>query len=87
MRPLLPPSVIDRPKVGFGAPLRDWLTGPMRGDVEGRLAESQLKVRGWFAPRPVRRLWHDTLEGRVDGAYTIWAVVTADLWAEQFGVS
>lgn len=87
MRPLLPPSVIDRPKVGFGAPLRDWLTGPMRGDVEGRLAESQLKVRGWFAPRPVRRLWDDTLEGRVDGAYTIWAVVTADLWAEQFGVS
>src|SRR5207244_1338727 len=43
MKPFLPASVLTRPKVGFGAPLRDWLVGPMREEVEDRLGETQLR--------------------------------------------
>jgi asparagine synthase (glutamine-hydrolysing) len=87
MEPLLPRDVIYRPKTGFGAPLREWLRGPMRSDVEARLDPAHLKKRSWFDTDAVQRLWRGTLAGRIDGSYAIWTVVTADLWAERFSVS
>jgi asparagine synthase (glutamine-hydrolysing) len=87
MEPLLPHEVIYRPKAGFGAPLRTWLAGPMKADMEARLAPDHLRQRGWFDPTAVQRLWRDTLAGRVDGTYALWTVVTVDLWAEAFHVN
>lgn len=87
MEPLLPHDVIYRPKAGFGAPLRAWLAGPMKADMEARLSPEQLRIRGWFDPIAVQRLWRDTLAGRVDGTYALWTVVTVDLWAEAFHVN
>jgi len=87
MEPLLPQDVIYRPKAGFGAPLRTWLAGPMKADMEARLAPDHLRQRGWFDPTAVQRLWRDTLAGRVDGTYALWTVVTVDLWAEAFHVN
>jgi asparagine synthase (glutamine-hydrolysing) len=87
MESLLPREVVYRPKTGFGAPLRAWLRGPMRKDVEARLDPAHLAKRGWFDASAVQRLWKDTLSGRVDGSYAVWTVVTADIWAERFGVT
>jgi asparagine synthase (glutamine-hydrolysing) len=36
-RPLLPPEVLTRRKIGFTVPLRDWLSGPLRPLVQERL--------------------------------------------------
>jgi asparagine synthase (glutamine-hydrolysing) len=56
MESLLPREVVYRPKTGFGAPLRAWLRGPMRADVEARLDPAHLKKRGWFDASAVQRL-------------------------------
>lgn len=42
---LLPPRVLDRGKRGFGVPISEWLRGPCREVVEGRLAPGGARVR------------------------------------------
>jgi asparagine synthase (glutamine-hydrolysing) len=84
MEPLLPREVIYRDKTGFGAPLRHWLAGPLASLVDGVLSEGSLRARGVFDPRGVRALIDAHRAGRVDGAYTLLALVCIELWCRMF---
>ncbi|HEX6039517.1 asparagine synthase (glutamine-hydrolyzing) [Longimicrobium sp.] len=84
MEPLLPRDVIYRPKSGFGAPLRQWLKGELRGHVEDTLSPQALRSRGLFDPAAVRRLVEADRAGRVDGAYTILALMCVEIWCRLF---
>ena len=84
MEPLLPREVIYRPKSGFGAPLRQWLKNELRGQVEDTLSPAALRARGLFDPAAVRRLVDADRAGRVDGAYTILALMCVEIWCRLF---
>ena len=84
VRGLVPDEVLHRPKSGFGAPVREWVRGPLRDMVRDRLTSAGFRDRGWFDPANVGRLLNDTFAGRVDGSYVIWALVMIDHWAERF---
>ena len=84
MEPYLPREVIYRPKSGFGAPLRRWLHGELRGTVRDALSDEALRRRGWFEPAAVARLVDADRRGAVDGAYTIFALVCLELWCRMF---
>jgi len=84
MRGIVPDAVLRRPKSGFGAPVREWIRGPLRGMVRERLTSSTFRARGWFDPASVDRLLARTAADRVDGAYVLWALVMIDCWAERF---
>ena len=83
----LPPSILHRPKTGFGAPLRTWLAGPMRAGMDDWLETACRTHPDWFHPHAVRSLWKDTLEGRADGSYALWTITTLTQWAAAFHVS
>lgn len=80
----LPHDIIYRPKSGFGVPLRAWLNGPMRPMLEEVLSPAALAGRGIFDPAAVQRLKDATLSGRVDGSYTLLAVIAIELWSRRF---
>src|ERR1700722_8215444 len=84
MQGVLPLDVVYRPKSGFGAPLRRWLRHELRGRVEDTLAPAVLRRRGFFDPTAVRALIDDDREGRVDGSYTIFALMCFELWCRRF---
>jgi asparagine synthase (glutamine-hydrolysing) len=84
MRDMLPHGVVYRRKSGFGAPLRRWLRHELRGRVEDTLDPAVLRRRGFFDPRAVRALIDDDRQGRIDGAYTIFALVCFELWCRRF---
>ena len=84
MRSMLPHDVVYRPKSGFGAPLRRWLRQELRSRVEDTLDSAVLRRRGFFDPRAVRALIDDDRQGRVDGAYTIFALMCFELWCRRF---
>jgi asparagine synthase (glutamine-hydrolysing) len=84
MEPYLPREVIYRPKTGFGAPLRSWLRHELRPMAEALLSETTLKRRGLFDPKAVQRLIERDRQGRLDGAYTIFALMCIELWAQIF---
>jgi asparagine synthase (glutamine-hydrolysing) len=84
MRGVLPHDVIYRPKSGFGAPLRRWLRHELRVRVEDTLDPEVLRRRGFFDPRAVRALIDDDRQGRLDGGYTIFALMCFELWCRRF---
>lgn len=84
MEPYLPRDVIYRPKTGFGAPLRYWLRNPLRPVVEEVLSKASLQRRGLFDPDEVAKLVILDRQGRVDGAYTIFALMCIEWWCRIF---
>jgi asparagine synthase (glutamine-hydrolysing) len=84
MEPFLPRAVIYRPKAGFGAPLRRWLRVELRPMVEDTLNEQAIGRRGFFDPHAVRSLIEADRHGRVDGSYTIFALMSFELWCRRF---
>ena len=84
MEPVLPRDVIYRKKSGFSAPLRNWMRGELRDTVEETLNEHALRARGLFDPKAVRKLVELDRDGRVDGAYTILALMCVEIWCRQF---
>lgn len=81
---VLPRDVVYRPKSGFGAPLRHWLRHELRMTVEDTLDPAALRRRGFFHPERVRALVDADLKGRIDGSYTIFALMCFELWCRRF---
>jgi len=84
MEPDLPHDVIYRRKSGFGAPLRRWLRNELLATVDETLSPDALRTRGLFDPAAVQHLIALDRAGRVDGAYTIFALMCVELWSRQF---
>lgn len=78
----VPRHLIDRPKMGFGIPLDDWLRGPLRDWAEALLAEDRLRAEGYFDPAPVRAAWTRHLRGEAALGYRLWSVLMFQAWLE-----
>ena len=85
MRATLPKAVIDRPKAGFGAPIRSWLIGDLRPMVHDLLSADAVAARGLFEPRVVEQLVRDEEAGVADNALRIWALLCLELWSGEVG--
>jgi len=84
MEPYLPHDVIYRKKTGFGVPLRKWINEDLRSMMDETLSSTALRNRGIFDPKGVKKLIDDDRAGFIDGAYTILAVLSIELWCRIF---
>ncbi|MDH3580655.1 MAG: asparagine synthase C-terminal domain-containing protein, partial [Hyphomicrobiales bacterium] len=81
----VPPSMIERPKQGFGIPLDDWLRGSLRDWAEDLLSEERLRSEGFFQSQPIRSAWQSHLKGERQFGYRLWSVLMFQTWLEAGG--
>jgi asparagine synthase (glutamine-hydrolysing) len=79
----VPQRLIERPKMGFGIPVGEWLRGPLRDWAESLLDEGRLKREGLLNAEPVRRKWEEHLRGVRNWQYYIWDVLMFQGWLEE----
>ena len=58
----VPKELIERPKMGFGIPMSDWLKGPLKEWAEELLDETRLRSQVFY-PEVVRQMWSEHLMG------------------------
>lgn len=78
----VPKNLIERPKMGFGVPLAEWLRGPLKGWAAELLGRSRLEREGYFRPRPISQKWNEHLSGRRNWSYPLWDVLMFQAWLE-----
>jgi asparagine synthase (glutamine-hydrolysing) len=79
----VPRALIERPKMGFGVPIGDWLRGPLREWGEALLGEARLVREGYFEPGIVRKCWGEHLSGYRNWQYRLWNVLMFQSWLEH----
>jgi asparagine synthase (glutamine-hydrolysing) len=75
----VPSELFERPKMGFGVPLDDWLRGPLRPWAEDLLNVSTLRAQGYFDTGIVGQTWQAHLNGASNGT-RLWSVLMFQAW-------
>lgn len=79
----VPTTLTDRPKQGFGSPVRSWINGPLNDWAEDLLSEERLNRDGIFNTKPVRKLWLDCQQNNNKSYSRLWTVLMFQAWYQH----
>jgi asparagine synthase (glutamine-hydrolysing) len=83
LQKFLPVSMIERPKMGFGVPVGQWLRGPLREWGEDLISEDRLRREGFLDPDAVRRLWRRHLRNDRGENDALWQILAFQSWTSN----
>ena len=84
LRGLLPDAILDRPKMGFGVPLAEWLRGSLKEMVLDTVLSDRALARGYFKPAAVREMVAAHMAGSNDHQYPLWDLLLLERWHRMF---
>jgi len=76
----LPEILFERPKMGFGVPIGQWLRGPLKDWAAELLAPHTIASDGIFDPTVVQGTWDAHQMGRGNHEHQLWAVLMFQSW-------
>src|SRR5699024_8074210 len=80
----LPRHMIDRPKRGFGAPVRAWLAGELEPWADDLLARQRLAADGYLEADAVRKVWAGFRAGEGKWHTHLWNVAMFQAWLDEW---
>lgn len=79
-RGILPDSIIDRPKKGFGMPIAKWIKGDFRKTFEETFSRERIQKVGLFNPDYIQILLSEHLRGVRDHRKLLWTLFVFESW-------
>ena len=84
LRRHVPDSIIERPKMGFGAPIDRWLRGPLREWADDLLDPRSLAEDELLTAEPILTRWREHVSGERNWQYSLWAVLMLQQWRRHW---
>jgi asparagine synthase (glutamine-hydrolysing) len=84
LRNKMPDDFIERPKTGFGVPLRMWFRKELRSMTEDILLSRSATERGYFKRNRVEKMIQRHCSGLFDHTYQLYALLVLELWHSIF---
>ncbi len=84
LRGVLPDVVLDRPKMGFSAPIAHWFRDELREMAYDVLLSPTTLQRGYFRKQAMAQLLDAHCAGQQNHAETLWQLLVLELWHRTF---
>lgn len=83
----VPNQLIERPKMGFGVPIDQWLRGSLKEWAAHLLDEKRIETEGILNGKWIGKRWKEHLSGERNWQYGLWGVLMFQAWKEKWKVS
>lgn len=85
VKDLIPQSIINRPKKGFGIPIAEWLKGRLNPLMNDMLSAERINKQGFFDSQYVEKLIKNHEKGISNNYKQLWTLLVFQIWFEKFG--
>lgn len=83
-RSIIPDEIIDRKKMGFNAPMKEWLKGDFGKKVHKSIIESNIHNLNLFNLNYINKLFNDHNQEKNDNSNYIWALFNLTKWFDYW---
>jgi asparagine synthase (glutamine-hydrolysing) len=83
----VPQKLIERPKMGFGIPVEDWLRTRLRPWAEELLSKERLEEHGFLDTQTITNKWTEHVSGKRNWISPIWTVLMFQAWFKHHAAS
>ncbi|MEP7029774.1 MAG: asparagine synthase (glutamine-hydrolyzing) [Pseudolabrys sp.] len=80
----VPASLVERPKMGFGIPIGEWIRGPLSQWAADLLSEDALRKTGFFDAAVIRGRFQEHLAGRRNWQNSLWTILMFQAWHRRW---
>jgi asparagine synthase (glutamine-hydrolysing) len=80
----IPKEIMERPKMGFGIPIENWLSNELKNLVEEYLSEKNLNEHGLFNVTAVQKIISDFFNGRKEKHLKVWYLLMFQMWYKRW---
>ena len=80
----LPKKMMDRPKMGFGIPITDWLQKDLKPYVDQYFDENFIAKQNIFNNTVVQKIKKGFYQGKVERAEKIWYLLMFQMWYDKW---
>jgi asparagine synthase (glutamine-hydrolysing) len=84
MKGVLPPAILDRPKMGFPVPVGSWFRGAYRALLDEYLLSSRAADRDIFNHDFVRAIVEQHQRGEANHSERLWSLLNLEMWFRRF---
>ncbi|MBZ0310667.1 MAG: asparagine synthase (glutamine-hydrolyzing) [Anaerolineae bacterium] len=84
IRGLVPDTVLNRPKMGFGVPLEHWFSGGFGDFLREILLDKQTQQRGILNPAEVEKLIQRQAKPYAELTHHLWLLLMFELWCRDY---
>ena len=76
----VPKKLFDRPKMGFGVPLSNWLRGSLKVWAQDLINSSEVKGNEFLNYENINMLLNEHIEYKRDNSYKLWPILVFISW-------